>query len=259
MPGKVAAIGHPGRLPKLVSGTAVVAALFVLPGCQTIFSHHSGSSSKPQPPKPASSAAASQTTPPITSGGILHSIENFFAPHTGSDSNPASAKSPILPPSEVLGAYNDNVTQSTIVSTICHARWASTVAEPPSPYLNQIEQLALGAGGTVTYLGASYTIQGLNENDRNPAHYLVDPLVSVNLGGDPANPANLWVEPYESPAGPAPVGTGAQTKTKVETYLNKQVCDGKMTLEQAQLGIIHDWGQYVPSADPPPPTPTKKR
>lgn len=61
----------------------------------------------------------------------------------------------------------------------------------------------------------------------------VDHFVSLELGGSNAL-ANLWPEPYE----PKP---GAREKDKVENYLHTQVCNGAMTLPQAQDAIRQDW------------------
>jgi hypothetical protein len=63
--------------------------------------------------------------------------------------------------------------------------------------------------------------------------YEVDHLISLELGGS-NDIANLWPEPAE----PRP---GFHEKDKVENYLHKQVCDGTMSLEDAQYQIAHDW------------------
>jgi hypothetical protein len=44
-------------------------------------------------------------------------------------------------------------------------------------------------------------------------------------------------EPYKASI---PDG-GARDKDKVEKYLNRQVCNGKMTLAEAQKAIASDW------------------
>ncbi len=66
-----------------------------------------------------------------------------------------------------------------------------------------------------------------------PGTYEVDHFISLELGGSNAV-TNLWPEPYE----PRP---GARDKDKVENYLHQQVCDGSMTLRQAQDAIRDDW------------------
>lgn len=63
--------------------------------------------------------------------------------------------------------------------------------------------------------------------------YEVDHFISLELGGSNAV-TNLWPEPYE----PHP---GARDKDKVENYLHDQVCNGSMTLQQAQDAIRTDW------------------
>ena len=60
------------------------------------------------------------------------------------------------------------------------------------------------------------------------------PLISLELGGHPRDPRNLWPEPYK----PTP---GARQKGGVETFLRRQVCNGAMTLEDAQRAIATDW------------------
>jgi hypothetical protein len=66
-----------------------------------------------------------------------------------------------------------------------------------------------------------------------PGQYEVDHLISLELGGS-NDISNLWPEA----ANPRP---GYHEKDKVENYLHKQVCDGKMSLEEAQRLIAGDW------------------
>lgn len=66
-----------------------------------------------------------------------------------------------------------------------------------------------------------------------PGKYEVDHLVSLELGGS-NDILNLWPEPY--------AGTyGARQKDVVENFLHRQVCQGKITLQEAQDQIIGDW------------------
>lgn len=66
-----------------------------------------------------------------------------------------------------------------------------------------------------------------------PNQYEVDHLISLELGGS-NDIANLWPEPAE----PTP---GFHEKDQVENELHKEVCDGKMTINQAQRIISTDW------------------
>lgn len=61
----------------------------------------------------------------------------------------------------------------------------------------------------------------------------VDHLISLELGGS-NDTKNLWPQPYS----PAP---GAHEKDKLENWLHKQVCDGSMSLQDAQKKISTDW------------------
>ena len=63
--------------------------------------------------------------------------------------------------------------------------------------------------------------------------YEVDHFISLELGGS-NDIKNLWPEPAE----PIP---GFHQKDVVENYLHEQVCNGSMTLEEAQKEIASDW------------------
>jgi hypothetical protein len=93
--------------------------------------------------------------------------------------------------------------------------------------------------------GYSSEVRNVPESEKNQAYteygikthttgqYEVDHLISLELGGS-NDIANLWPEAAE----PRP---GFHEKDKVENYLHKQVCDGVMSLQDAQYQIAHDW------------------
>lgn len=60
-----------------------------------------------------------------------------------------------------------------------------------------------------------------------------DHLISLELGGS-NDIKNLWPEPYT----PKP---GAHEKDQVEDRLHRAVCDGRMSLKEAQREISADW------------------
>lgn len=67
-----------------------------------------------------------------------------------------------------------------------------------------------------------------------PKEYEVDHLISLELGGSNSI-RNLWPESYlTSP-------WNAHVKDRLENFLHKRVCDGKMDLKQAQDEIATDW------------------
>jgi len=120
------------------------------------------------------------------------------------------------------GATNPDVTPDTIGSTICVPGWTKTI-RPPMSYTDalKVQQIAeYGYGDTAT------------------ADYEEDHLVSLELGGSPTDPRNLWPEPhYGSP--------NAANKDQVENYLKAQVCAGKRALADVQRGIATDWTQFL--------------
>ena len=71
------------------------------------------------------------------------------------------------------------------------------------------------------------------ERHKSPCPCEVDHLISLELGGS-NEIQNLWPQPYSGE-------WNAYMKDRLENWLNKQVCDGKMTLQEAQEAIRTDW------------------
>lgn len=113
------------------------------------------------------------------------------------------------------GVADAAVTQANIMTTICVPGYTATV-RPPVAYTNNLKKQQIADYG--------YT-------DTNVKDYEEDHLISLELGGSPTDPKNLWPEPHPS----------VNEKDKVENYLHEQVCSGKMTLEEAQKEISGDW------------------
>lgn len=64
-------------------------------------------------------------------------------------------------------------------------------------------------------------------------NYEVDHLISLELGGS-NDLANLWPESYS--------GTwNARVKDKIENKLHQMVCDGQISVVEAQKEIAGDW------------------
>lgn len=61
--------------------------------------------------------------------------------------------------------------------------------------------------------------------------YEEDHFISLELGGSPKDPKNLWPEPHPS----------VNEKDRVENYLHSEVCSGKLSLAQAQQEIAKNW------------------
>jgi hypothetical protein len=105
------------------------------------------------------------------------------------------------------GVLNPDVTQATIRSTICTRGWTRTI-RPPVDYTNGLKRDGLRA----------YGLRG------PPSAYQEDHLISLELGGHPTDPRNLWPEPYPR----------ASAVDQIENQLNEEVCMKKITLIEAQ-------------------------
>lgn len=120
------------------------------------------------------------------------------------------------------GAINPNVTQENIYDTICKSGWTKTI-RPSSYYVTKLKLKQM----------AEQNLPG------NPKDYEEDHLISLELGGNPTNPKNLWPELWYSDS-----GWGAHKKDVIETYLKRKVCSKKgdqIALADAQNWIATDW------------------
>jgi hypothetical protein len=116
------------------------------------------------------------------------------------------------------GVLNPAVSQSTIGATICRRGWTRTI-RPPVSYTNDLKRKGLRA----------YGLRG------PPSRYQEDHMISLELGGHPTDPRNLWPEPYPR----------ASAVDRRENGLNAQVCGGALSLAEAQRresALKHDQG-----------------
>ena len=114
----------------------------------------------------------------------------------------------VADPVRTPGVLNPAVTQRTIAATICVHGWTRTV-RPPTAYTDELKRTQMHA----------YGLHGPR------SAYQEDHLISLELGGDPTDPRNLWPEPYPR----------AARVDAIENDLNGQVCGGRLTLAEAQL------------------------
>jgi len=105
------------------------------------------------------------------------------------------------------GVLNPDVSQANIRSTICTRGWTSTI-RPPVSYTDPLKQKQMRQYGETGSM----------------SQYQEDHLISLELGGNPTDPRNLWPEPYPR----------ASQMDLIENQLNAQVCSGQLTLAQAQ-------------------------
>jgi hypothetical protein len=121
-------------------------------------------------------------------------------------------------PTRTPGVLNAEVTQATIRATICTHGWTATV-RPPTSYTAELKMRQMAEYGEVG----------------SPTAYQEDHLISLELGGDPTDPRNLWPEPYPR----------ASQVDRIENELNAQVCAGSLSLAEAQRresALKHDYG-----------------
>jgi hypothetical protein len=111
------------------------------------------------------------------------------------------------------GAINPAVTQANIATTICKSGWTKTV-RPSTSKTNRMK-------------AESARSYGLGQNEKGE----YDHLVSLELGGGPDDPRNLWVEPGNIP----------NPKDDLENKLNDAVCSGLTPLATAQKAIAANW------------------
>ena len=113
----------------------------------------------------------------------------------------------------VPGEVDTHVTQSTIRTTICEHGYTAKV-RPPRPFTDATKRrLANGHPGSLQ-------------------DYELDHLIPLGLGWHPTSSKNLWLQAWPE----------AAIKDRDELRLHREVCAGRMTLEQAQHEMLAAWG-----------------
>ena len=122
----------------------------------------------------------------------------------------------VLPdPNCTPGEIDPGVTQDNIQQTICVKGYTKTV-RPPATYTNKLKVQQI--------IDYGYT-------DTNTKDYEEDHLISLELGGSPSDPKNLWPEPDASP----------NPKDKIENLCHEKICSGQISLSKAQKEIATNW------------------
>jgi hypothetical protein len=184
----------------------------------------------------APSPAPSSTTPPATAAATTTSAPGGDGPAAGPGAlatytvqpQPAPGSchyrwvgtAPLPDPRCTPGATNPAVTPATLAATVCARGWTATVRPPTG--VTTPEKVASAA---------AYAYRG----PWSSAEY--DHLVPLELGGDPNDPANLWLEPNDR-VGATSFANG---KDLVENHLHALVCAGTVPLAEAQRAIAADW------------------
>jgi hypothetical protein len=139
----------------------------------------------------------------LVTAAVVLLVAAAFMPRGSSSKGPYAAD-----PTRTPGVLNPEVTQATISKTICVHGWTRTI-RPPTSYTNDLKRKQMREYGVAGEL----------------SDYQEDHLISLELGGHPTDPRNLWPEPYPR----------ASEVDSIENELNAKVCSGQLTLENAQL------------------------
>src|SRR5581483_2797220 len=90
---------------------------------------------------------------------------------------------------------------------VCKRGWTSTI-RPPESYTEALKRRQMRQYGETGPLSA----------------YQEDHLISLEIGGNPTDPRNLWPEPYPR----------ASRMDQIENALNAAVCSGRLSLAAAR-------------------------
>jgi hypothetical protein len=160
------------------------------------------------------------------------------------------------------GEANPAITQGNIQDNICNPHWSTNLVRPPSEYTSRLKRKQLREYGDTVHQTRADLINPITgkldvtrcvEHSDNMACYEEDHLISLEDGGDPKNPRNLWPERYNTRVG----GTimGAHQKDVVEGFIHDEVCydipgsrknsyipaTTSITLKRGQEILAGDW------------------
>ena len=224
------------------AGLAVLLAL-VVTGCASLGSAISSAASSSSGPGGAGSSSAASLAAtasgasgsgPVAGPGpqATYRVQPQPAPGTCHYVVVSASGGDYLPdPHCTPGATNPKVTQADLASTICKTGYTATI-RPPASITGREKKASEAAYG---FHGKAATTE-------------YDHLISLELGGDPNSPLNLWPEPNKSSA----TGT-TNPKDKVENTLKTLICNalhGKayLPLVKAQYLIATNWTTAIATA-----------
>jgi hypothetical protein len=116
------------------------------------------------------------------------------------------------------GMLDERVTQQSIGETICRPGYTDAVAPPFDEWLAKKDQM-LAERGIDTDDGVAFAL---------------DRRVPLVLGGSPDAPANLGLLPWAG-------RDGERRKARAAVMLKRCVCEGKLSLAEAQAAIVGNW------------------
>jgi len=132
---------------------------------------------------------------------------------------PASAADREAPDTKVTpGRANPKVTQGNIRKTICQPAW--------------VEKTRAAAGSLDAIKVKQLEAQG--GSPRDPKDYVADHIIPIEVGGHPTDPRNLWPQSQG-------LAWNVAVKDKLEAFVNREVCEGRMKLKGAQTVFKNGW------------------
>src|SRR5690242_8024386 len=141
-------------------------------------------------------------------------------------------------PDRTPGMPNPNITQDNIGRNICSKKWSTKNIRPPSNYTTNLKKKEMKDWGLKGKTG----------------DYEEDHFISLENGGDPQDPKNLWPEPYNTKVNGKVMG--AKQKDLVEGYIHDEICfdvrnhkvnskkykaTKSVTLADGQRILANDW------------------
>ena len=165
-------------------------------------------------------------------------------------------------PTMTPGAVNPDITQRNIQDNICSRLWSTKEIRPPSAYTSKLKRKQLRQYGDTVHQTRAELINpstGKVDTTRCVMHsddmacYEEDHLISLEAGGHPTDPRNLFPEPYNTHVGG--VIMGAHQKDVVEGFIHDEICydiprskknsyipaTTSITLKRGQEILARDW------------------
>jgi hypothetical protein len=134
-------------------------------------------------------------------------------------------------PAFTPGAANPDITQVNIQDNICNRMWSTKLIRPPSGYTSKLKRKQLRQYGDTVHQTRAELINpntGKVDTTRCVPHsasmtcYEEDHLISLEAGGHPTDPRNLFPEPFNTHVGG--VIMGAHQKDVVEGFIHDEIC-----------------------------------
>jgi hypothetical protein len=198
-----------------------------------------------------------RTKPAAAAAGVLPLALSFLGnvgvptttPTAESIAKPAGIEAIYPDRDRTPGAPNAEITQDNIADNLCSKSWSTTMVRPPTSYTNPLKLKQLKEYDDTVSDEDAACMAGSD----NPKCYEEDHLISLENGGDPRDPQNLWPEPYYTTVGGQTMG--ARQKDTVEGFIHDEICyaipnskknsripaHSSITLARGQEILATDW------------------